>query len=218
MSVRFLAMVPAAVALSATAAAAVPVYLNIDNISVAVGPGTSDGDFHNTFSSGQTIDKVIDAPSADATELHSQTTHIWFTADQAGGGLELLFDFQIEYDINTLHFWNYNSESYDVDEVAFVFFDGANAQVGALSVEPALGSTPAIAAEDITLSAPLNVRYVSAFLTGTNRQVDFQNIGFTAEVSVPQPGPGVVPVPAAAPLLAGAMGALALAARRRRKG
>lgn len=218
MILRSLILIPGIVALSATSAAAVPVYLNIDNISVEVGPGTAPGTFNNTFNGGQTIDKVIDAPSAEATEVHTQTTHIWFTADEFGGGLELLFDFQIEYDINTLHFWNYDSESYDVDEVDFTFFDGSNAEVGALSVSPALGSTPAIAAQDIPLAAPLNVRYVTAFLTGSNRQVDFQNIGFTAEVSTPQPNPGVVPIPAAAPLLAGAIGALMLAARRRRAG
>ncbi|MDH5575659.1 MAG: hypothetical protein OEY80_09265 [Nitrospirota bacterium] len=83
---------------------AVPVYLNNTNISVAVGPGTSPGTFNNTFTGGNTIEKVIDAPSANALEFHNQTTHIWFTADQVGGGLELLFDFGQEFDINTLHF------------------------------------------------------------------------------------------------------------------
>ena len=61
-------------------------YLNIDNISVSVGSGTSSGSFNNTFSNGNTIDKVIDAPSADAEEFHNQTTHIWFTAAETGGG------------------------------------------------------------------------------------------------------------------------------------
>ncbi len=36
-------------------AIAAPVYLNIDNISVAVGPGTSAGTFNNTFTSGTTF-------------------------------------------------------------------------------------------------------------------------------------------------------------------
>ena len=69
------------------ALAADTVYLNQDNISVAVGAGTSPGSFNNTFSNGQTISKVIDAPSAAAEEFHNQATHIWFTADAAGGGL-----------------------------------------------------------------------------------------------------------------------------------
>lgn len=173
-------------------AAGAAVYLNKDLISVTVGSGTSPGTFNNTFtqSPGLTIEKVIDAPSADAEEFHDQETHIWFTADQIGGGLELKFDFNQEYDISTLHFWNYTSESYDVDNVAFTFFNGANVQVGALAVSPALGSAGGIEAQDIALAAPLNVRYATAFLTGSNREVDFQNIGFTAQVSTP-----VSPVP-----------------------
>jgi hypothetical protein len=156
---------------------AAPVYLNDSNISVATGPGTSAGTFNNTFSNGATIGKVIDAPSAAAEEFHDQATHIWFTSDNAGGGLELLFDFGIEYDITTLHFWNYTSEDYDVDNVEFTFFNSANVQVGTLSVLPALGSSGGIRAEDLVLAAPLNVRFVTAFLSGSNRQVDFQNIG-----------------------------------------
>jgi hypothetical protein len=168
-------------------ASAVPIYLNVDNISVEVGSGTSAGSFNNTFDAGQTIDKVIDAPSADAEEFHDQSTHIWFTADAVGGGLELRFDFGQGFDITTLHFWNYTGESYDVDDIQFTFFDTSNAEVGSLSVQPDLGSSPGIAAQDIPLAAPLNVRYVTAFLTGSNREVDFQNIGFTGEVSVPEP-------------------------------
>lgn len=186
-----------------------PVYLNIDNISVAVGPGTSPGTFNNTFSSGQTIDKVIDAPTADAEEFHNQTTHIWFTADEVGGGLELIFDFGQEYDISTLHFWNYTAEGFDVDNVDFTFFNQSNVQVGSLSTQPALGSSPGILAEDIVLAAPLNVQFVTAFLTGTNRQVDFQNIGFTAEVSQ-------VPVPAAVWLFSsGLLGLIGIARRKK---
>lgn len=164
------------------------VYLNQDNISVSVGAGTSPGTFNNTFSGGATIAKVIDAPTADAAEIHDQPTHIWYTANNVGGGLELMFDFGQSYDIQTLHFWNYDGEGYDVDNVGFKFFDAGNQQVGALDVQPALGSSPAIYAQDIELAAPLSVRYVSAFLTGSNRQVDFQNIGFTAVVSVSEPG------------------------------
>lgn len=171
----------------ATTANAQTVYLNKDNISVAVGSGTSPGSFNNTFANGATIQKVIDAPSAAAAEFHNQQTHIWFTAATVGGGLELVFDFGRAYDIQTLHFWNYDGEGFDVDNVNFTFFSVSNQQVGTLSVQPALGSSPAIFAQDIQLAAPLNVRYVTAFLSGSNAQVDFQNIGFTAVVSVPEP-------------------------------
>ncbi len=163
------------------------VYLNLDNITVAVGPNTSPGTFNNTFSGG-TIDKVIDAPSADAEEFHNQTTHIWFTADDPGGGLELVFEFGTDYDITTLHFWNYTAEGFDVDNIDFSFANSLGAEVGTLSIQPDLGSSPGIRAQDIPLAAPLNVRSVTAFLTGSNQQVDFQNIGFTATESVPEPG------------------------------
>ena len=69
-------------------AVAAPIYLNESNISVSVGSGTSPGSFNNTFSGGQTINKVIDAPSATSEEFHNPTTHIWYTADEIGGGLE----------------------------------------------------------------------------------------------------------------------------------
>ena len=76
-------------------------YLNQSNITVALGAGTSPGSFNNTFNNGATINKVIDAPSAAAEEFHDQVTHIWFTADQVGGGLELKFDFGAQYNDTT---------------------------------------------------------------------------------------------------------------------
>lgn len=179
------ALIITSAGLSASAASAAEIYLNKDNITVEVGSNTSEGSFNNTFSGGNTIDKVIDAPSADASEDHTQDSHIWFTADENGGGLELLFDFQQEYDLTTLHFWNYFTEVYDVDQIDFTFFNESNAQVGSLTVLPNLGTSPGITAQDYLLAAPLNVRFVSAFLTGSNRQVDFQNIGFTGQLSIP---------------------------------
>ena len=208
-------LIAAVLASAATTAQAAPVYLKGPEISVSVGAGTSAGTFNNTFMNGNTIDKVIDAPSADAEEFHNQNTHIWFTADQIGGGLELLFDFNQEYDISTLHFWNYTGEGYDVDNIDFTFFNSANVQVGNLSITPDLGSSPGIKAQDIVLAAPLNVQFVSAFLTGSNREVDFQNIGFTAEVSTPvEPPSSPVSAPAALALIAS--GTLGVAALRRK--
>lgn len=183
------------------------VYLNDQNITVAVGSGTSPGNFHNTFDNGFGIEKVIDAPSATAEEFHNQITHIWFTADQAGGGLELEFDFGRPYDITTLHFWNYTGESYDVDSIDFDFFNSSGSHVGSLSIQPALGTSPGITAQDISLAAPLNVEFVRAFLTGSNREVDFQNIGFSAN-------PSAVPLPPAAWLFISAVGGLALFRRK----
>lgn len=177
------------------AASAAPVYLNVDNISVSVGPGTGPGSSNNTFTRGFGIEKVIDAPSAAATEVHSQDTHIWYSFGNPADGLELIFDFGVSYDITTLHFWNYDGESFDVDNVDFSFYDSVGSLIGTQSLSPALGAPGSIAAEDISLVSPLNTRSVTAFLTGSNGQVDFQNIGFTANVSDPTLDPGVSPIP-----------------------
>jgi hypothetical protein len=203
-----------AVSLAASVASAAPIYLNQSNISVSVGAGTSAGTFNNTFNNGATIDKVIDAPTALAEEFHNQSTHIWYTAADDGGSLELLFDFGIEYDLTTLHFWNYNAEGFDVDNIEFTFFNQSNVQVGALSIIPDLGSAGGITAQDILLAAPLNVRFVTAILSGSNRQVDFQNIGFTATVSVPV---SEIPIPAALPLMVFGLGALGFVSRKKNR-
>ncbi len=195
--------------LSTMGALAGPIYLNQSNITVSVGAGTSPGTFNNTFDNGQTINKVIDAPSADAEEFHTQASHIWFTANEVGGGLELIFDFLVEYDLAILHFWNYTAEAFDVDQIDFTFYNSLNIEVGELSVFPSLGTSPGITAEDILLAAPLNVQYVSAFLTGTNRQVDFQNIGFTAQLSEP------VPVPEPSTIILTGLGLLGLRLTRK---
>ena len=220
MLIRYLTSAVFALAAFSGSAMAVPIYLEQSLIDVSVGDRTSEGSFNNTFSGGATIDKTIDAPSADATEFHTQATHIWFSTGVPGGGLELDFDLNDNYDITTLHFWNYTGETYDVDNIDFDFFNETMERVGGLSIMPDLGSSPGIRAQDIPLAAPLNVRFVSAFLTGSNGQVDFQNIGFSAELSdpttPPAPGPAPVPLPGGLPLLGVAL--LGLAALRRRSG
>lgn len=203
---------------------AAPVYLNISNIDVAVGAGTTSTTANNTYDYLMGIEKVIDAPTADASETHSQITHIWYSGP-VGSGLELEFDFRQQYDLTTLHFWNYNGETFDVDTIEFTFFDETKTQVGALTINPALGASPAIFAEDIALAAPLNVQFVTAFLSGTNGQVDFQNIGFTASLSTDrcQTNPNdpictpsdSVPAPAGLGLLG--LGLLSLGALGRRR-
>ena len=95
--------------------------------------------------------------------------------------------------------------------MSFQFYNNANSLVGSLPVAPALGSSPGIKAQDLVLAAPLNARYVTAFLTGSNGQVDFQNIGFTADVSAPIPEPGTLGL-----MAAGAM-VLLMAGRQRRR-
>jgi hypothetical protein len=166
------------------------IYLNGSNISVAL------SDFHDgdpePFANRSTADSLIgliDAPSADAGELHGQSTHIWVS----GGQLEVVFDFGVEYDLTELHFWNYHSESYDVDDVDLLFFDSEMNSVGTLlDISPALGNSSGsnfdpIFAEDTPLQVQSGVRFVRATFAGTNSQVDFNNIGFTGSVSGADP-------------------------------
>lgn len=204
-------------------ALAEPTYLNLSTpITVDVGPGTTATTSNNTFTRGFGIEKVIDAPSADAEEFHNQDTHIWYS----GGALELRFDFGTAYDLTTLHFWNYTGEAYDVDQIDFTLFDGSGVESGQLTVFPALGSPGGIRAEDIPLAAPQNVRYVTALLSGSNGQVDFQNLGFTATLSTDRCGESpndpicktpeeTVPYPLMAPLfLSTGLITIALGSRR----
>ena len=162
------------------------VYLNDANISVTLGASMAPEPFQNRTTAAS-LASVIDATSATAPEDHNQSTHVWVS----GGSLELDFDFGIEYDLQTLHFWNYFAEGFDVDNIDFVFFDASKNVVGSLlGVAPALGGSGGnpIFAEDLTLSFPGKVQFVNAVLTGSNGEVDFNNIGFTANVSCDDPG------------------------------
>jgi len=187
---------------------AAPIYLNSSNITVALGPGMAAEPFANRTTAAS-LASIIDAPTAASGELHNQSTHVWVS----GGFLDLRFDFGVEYDLSHLHFWNYHSEGFDVDDIAFTFFNAGGAQVGALNAQPALGNatgndaTP-IFAETYALAFPSNVRFVTAVLTGSNNQVDFNNIGFTAELSNPGPGPNPAPEPATLALFALSMAGL----------
>jgi hypothetical protein len=192
---------------------AVPIYLNDQNLSVSLGPGTNPvsrpaTDPFNNLSTAQSLANVIDAPSASASELHNQSTHVWVT-----GTLELVFDLGQELDLTTFHFWNYHTENFDVDDIDLTFRDGSMNFVGSIvDISPALGNatgsdSTAIFAQNIALSFPAKVQFVSAVLSGSNTQVDFNNIGFTAEVSDDE-----VPVPEPGSWLLMAFGALLLAA------
>jgi len=201
---------------TASVAQAAPIYLNADaGITVSVGAGSTGG-FVNV-SEAQSLANVIDLDAASDPDFHSQSSHIWWS----GGPLELVFDFKDEYDLSALHFWNYFTEGFDVDNIALTFFDSSSTSVGSMNVMPALGGpgTPneMIVAQHIPLAA-MNVQFVSAVLTGTNDQIDFNNMGFTGELSSPGPGPDPDPSPVPEPgvLTLLGVGVLFSLARRRR--
>jgi hypothetical protein len=99
---------------------------------------------------------------------------------RSGATIQLRFDFRREYDLEKLHFWNYTSENFDVDTATFTFFDSDEVKTGELSFSPQLGASP-IFAEDVLLENISKVRYVDVLLSGSNNEVDFQNIGFTGK-------------------------------------
>ena len=161
------------------------VYLNFSNMSVML------GELHNgdrePFANRSTLESLIsltDAPSADFEEFHQQTSHVWVS----GGMLEIVFDLDVDYDLDQFHFWNYHSESFDVDDIDLVFYDSEMNSIGTLEdISPALGNDTgsdfdATTAEDFDLDFA-GVRFVRVTLAGSNSQVDFNNIGFTGVVS-----------------------------------
>lgn len=161
-------------------------YLNFQTMTVSLGPSMTAEPFNNRTAAAS-LASIIDAPSASAGELHTQTTHVWTTNKP----LELNFDLQTAYDLTTMHLWNYFTETYDVDDIDFKFYNAANELVGSLlNISPATGgpgssdSVP-ILAQNLNLSFPHAVRYVNAVLTGSNGEVDFNNLGFTGTLTSP---------------------------------
>ena len=167
--------------LTASAQAAHAEYLNDSNMTVTVGPSTSTNPFENR-TTADSLASIIDAPSANVSELHNQQTHIWVV----GEPLELIFELQSEYNLTTFHFWNYTAEGYDVDNIDLNFYDAANILVGSLlNISPAVSNSP-ILSEDFSLTSITDVKTINAVLTGSNNQVDFNNIGFTG-TAIPEP-------------------------------
>ncbi len=160
------------------------VFLNSLNTTISLGSSMTAEPFHNRIAA-DSLASIIDASSAVATETHTQSTHVYVN----GGTLEVDFNFGAEYDLITFHFWNYFTEGFDVDDIDFKFFDSSNTLVGNIdNIAPQIGGGNPISAENLALSFPTNVQFINAVLSGSNTQVDFNNIGFTGELSViPEP-------------------------------
>ena len=147
-------------------------YLNSSNISVVEGENSTP-----TLNDTISLNNVINAATANSVETHSEITHIWHTGTQ----LELFFDFGREYTLETVHFWNYFEEDFDVDSVELSFSDSTDAFVGGMSLSPQLGRMTATESEDFGVDPQVSVRFVRAIITGTNNQSDFLNMGFTVK-------------------------------------
>jgi hypothetical protein len=118
------------------------------------------------------VASIIDAASPTAADPHSDATHVW-----AKGVTVLLFDLQGNYQLETIHFWNYTAEGFDVDSIEFEFLNSAEELISEITVAPQT-SFERILAEDFPVEVS-GVRYVRARLTATNNEVEFQNIGFS---------------------------------------
>ncbi|MEM7743180.1 MAG: hypothetical protein AAF409_05665 [Pseudomonadota bacterium] len=179
------------------AVAAEEVYLWAENMEISLGPGMAEEPFRNR-TSAESLRNAIDLPAADAAEYHNQQTHVWVRGDP----VRLEFDLLDAYDLIALHFWNYHSEGYDVDRIDLIFRDVDGNIVGDLTgLEPRLGNTRGsdsvpVTAETYPLAFNTQVRYVSAELSGSNGQTDWNNIGFTARLSAfgggEDEGPGLM--------------------------
>lgn len=163
------------------------IFLNAPTIDVSLGASMSAEPFVNR-TTAQSLASIIDAPTAGSSEFHRQSTHIWVS----GKPLEIEFNLKSDYDLKTFHFWNYHGETWDVDDIDLRFYDASRNLVGSLlNIAPALGnatgfdSTP-IFAQNFAINFS-DVRYVNATLSGSNGEIDFNNIGFSGVVAVPEP-------------------------------
>ena len=142
-------------------------FLNSDYISVElVSPASISG----------LVDNAVDAQFVGESDVHhNANTHIY----TGSGPIVLRFDLLGSFDIYKVHFWNYFSEQYDVDDVQLEFYGANDTLLGSYQYLPLSSIDPSFA-ETRTFEQVHGVDYVIATLSGSNGAVDFQNIGFTA--------------------------------------
>lgn len=154
------------------------VFFNEQNADVVLGEGMPAEPFRNR-TTADSLASIIDAPSARAREDHTPQTNVGVS----GRDLSLEFDLRGEFPVTTFHFWNDFDESFDVDSITLQFFDNDRNPVGGafeFSPRPGGSGGNSIAAEDFDLSLEAPVRYASVLLRGSNGEVNFSNIGFSA--------------------------------------
>jgi len=158
------------------------IYLNDDTgVVVSLGSSMPPEPFANRTTEAS-LASVAELDTPETIDPHTQSTHVWVS----GADLELDLDLGDAFDLSTMHFWNYNGEGFDVDEIDMIFYDDALNEIGRIDdLTPALGSNAGggIVAENISLEFPAGVRYINMWLRGSNNEVDFQNIGFTGSFS-----------------------------------
>jgi hypothetical protein len=154
-------------------------------VFVAVGPRSNPaGGFVEPLQ--QSLDNIIDCLDPTMGEAHTKASHVWWNP----GPLELLFSFGQDgdaesYDISSILFWNYFGEDFDVDSIDFEFFSRNGVSLGTFFFNPRLGANAAavnandIVAEQVNLPMVISaVTNVTALLSSTNGQLDFQNFVF----------------------------------------
>ncbi|MFG0305780.1 MAG: GC-type dockerin domain-anchored protein [Phycisphaerales bacterium JB040] len=175
-----LATIITALGLSTPDTGAQPIYLNDDaGVTVSLGASMAAEPFANR-STADSLASIINLDSASDVDTHAQSTHVWVS----GGHLEVDFDLGDSYDLTTMHFWNYYTETYDVDNIDMVFYNESGVEIGQpIGIQPQMSSGNPVVAEHIAVDFPSGVRFINMVLSGTNNQVDFQNLGFTGMLS-----------------------------------
>ena len=150
------------------------------NVTVQVGPRSNPSGGFVNVNEAQSLKNAIECRDVNDPEVHTQATHVWWNP----APLELIFTFDRPYDLQSLNFWNYFGESYDVDEIVMDFYDESDNFVDQVQYFPILGQGPngnsnPVLAEVFTFSQVIpNVRRVEALISSTNNEIDFQNFVF----------------------------------------
>ena len=134
----------------------------------------------------QPVSALIDAPSVDAAEPHTQRNHVWIGGKNAAMGLR--FDLGGEYVLQAFHLWNIDERKYPtyaVDTFTLTFRDGELAEVGRFTGTSKTGADGDPKAEHFDLGRLAGVRFVDVLLVGKSSGVDLTNIGFS---TAPPPG------------------------------